>query len=627
MAEFIGKSIGRYHILEQLGEGGMALVFKAYDTRLEREVALKVIRRGAFAPELLEEVLKRFEREAKSLARMSHPSIVKVHDFGEHEGAPYLVLEYLPGGTLKRLLGKPLPWREAVRLLLPVARGLAYAHGRGILHRDIKPANILITEHGEPMLSDFGIAKILEGEQATSLTSSGMAVGTPEYMAPEQWKGQTLPQSDIYSLGIVLYEMVTGRKPYSADTPAAILIKQATEALPRPSQFGIELPESVEFLLIKALEKDPAFRFEDMNAFVTALEGLLEVDTLYIGKTASAPVAPPPNPAPIPPTVSWPAASSAAPQTPTPTSLPAQAPSSQPRLSQTGSLPKPKTGFGWVAGGMGGLVILCLAALVGGFFLWRMTSPPLANRPAANQPPASPPPDGSFPAEVSDTRGVRMRLVPGGPFQMGNGRDEHTVELPPFYIDQYEVTNRLYADCVRDGACQRPQRVNSATHPRYYEAADFADSPVVWVNWAMASAYCQWRGARLPTEAEWEKAARGKEGRMYPWGARIDRRLANYGLLEGDLRPVGSYADGQSAYGVYDLAGNAWEWVSSLNRPYPYRPDDGRESMTEIGKRILRGGSWRSEPQFVRAFFRYAADQTTADLDIGFRCANLAPRP
>ncbi len=335
MADMTGKDIGRYHILEQLGEGGMAIVFKAYDTRLEREVAVKIIRRGAFPPELLDEVLKRFEREAKSLARLSHPSIVKVHDFGEHEGSPYLVLEYLPGGTLKRLLGHPMPWQEAVRLILPVARGLAYAHQRGILHRDIKPANILITENGEPMLSDFGIAKILEGEQATSLTSSGMAVGTPEYMAPEQWKGQTTQQSDIYSLGIVLYEMIAGRKPYTADTPAAILIKQATESLPRPTQFGIDLPDDVEFMLIKALEKDPAFRFAEMNAFVAALEGLLEPGTLYTGKTASAST--PPPPVPVKPADSRPR---------TPTPMPIQSPPSQPRMSQTGSIPKKKSSLG-----------------------------------------------------------------------------------------------------------------------------------------------------------------------------------------------------------------------------------------------------------------------------------------
>ena len=219
----------------------MAVVYKAYDTRLERDVAVKIIRSAAFPVEELEQVLKRFEREAKSLAKLSHPNIVNVHDYGEHDGSPYLVMEYLPGGTLKKVIGKPIPWQEAVRLLLPVARGVAYAHQRGILHRDIKPANVLITDSGEPMLSDFGIAKLFESGETTALTGSGMAIGTPEYMAPEQWNGVTSPQSDLYSLGIVFYEMVAGRKPYIADTPAAILIKQATEPLPLPRQFAVDM--------------------------------------------------------------------------------------------------------------------------------------------------------------------------------------------------------------------------------------------------------------------------------------------------------------------------------------------------------------------------------------------------
>lgn len=193
MTDLSGQYLERYHLLERLGEGGMATVYKAYDTRLEREVAVKIIRHNAFPSEKLEEVLKRFEREAKSLARLSHPNIVKVHDYGEHQGAPFLVLEYLPGGTLKKMLGKPMPWNNAIRLLLPVARGVAYAHQHGILHRDIKPANILITEGGEPMLSDFGIAKIFEGGQSAALTASGMFVGTPEYTAPEQWTGRSSP--------------------------------------------------------------------------------------------------------------------------------------------------------------------------------------------------------------------------------------------------------------------------------------------------------------------------------------------------------------------------------------------------------------------------------------------------
>ena len=274
MTDHSGQYFGRYYLAERLGEGGMAVVYKAYDTRLERDVAIKIIRREAFSEEALDEVLKRFEREAKSLAKLSHPNIVKVHDFGEHEGSPYLVMEYLPGGTLKKLLGEPIPWQYAVKLILPVARGVAYVHQRGVLHRDIKPANVLITESGEPMLSDFGIAKLLEGKQTTVLTESGMAIGTPEYMSPEQWTGTTSPFSDQYSLGVVLYEMVTGRKPYEADTPGAILIKQVTEPLPNPSKFISDLPYSMENILIKALAREPENRYKDVDAFIAALDGL-----------------------------------------------------------------------------------------------------------------------------------------------------------------------------------------------------------------------------------------------------------------------------------------------------------------------------------------------------------------
>ncbi|MCL4261468.1 MAG: ABC transporter substrate-binding protein, partial [Anaerolineales bacterium] len=251
-----------------------AIVYKAYDTRLESDVAVKVIRIERLAPEILQRAMKRFEREAKSLAQLTHPNLVKVLDFGEYEGQPYLVMPYLPGGTLKqKMRGQPMHWQEAARLLIPIARALDYAHKRGLIHRDVKPSNILITESGEPMLTDFGVAKIIDEEATVDLTGTSAAVGTPEYMAPEQATSKNIDhRADIYALGIVFYEMVTGRRPFQADTPLAVLFKHASESLPRPTQFVSNLPESVEKILLKALAKKPEDRYQNAGEMAQAME-------------------------------------------------------------------------------------------------------------------------------------------------------------------------------------------------------------------------------------------------------------------------------------------------------------------------------------------------------------------
>jgi serine/threonine protein kinase/basic membrane lipoprotein Med (substrate-binding protein (PBP1-ABC) superfamily) len=275
MDNLVGRDLGRYTILEPIGKGGMAVVYKARDTRLDRLVAIKVIRVDRFAPSLLDQVLKRFEREALALAKLSHPNIVHVHDYGDFEGAPYLVMEYLSGGNVRIKPGIPRPWQAAVRLVLPIAQALAYAHHNKIIHRDIKPSNILLSADGRPMLTDFGIARMLESQPGTALTGTGAGIGTPEYMAPEQWTGQAGPQSDQYSLAVVLYELVTGVKPYTADTPAGILVKQISEPLPSPVQFVPGLPGPLEQALLKALARQPGDRYPSMLAFARALQELL----------------------------------------------------------------------------------------------------------------------------------------------------------------------------------------------------------------------------------------------------------------------------------------------------------------------------------------------------------------
>lgn len=275
MENIIGQSIGRYHILEQLGEGGMAIVYKAYDTHLDCYVAIKFIRTERLSPELAATALKRFEREAKSVAQLTHPYIVRVTDYGEYQNIPYLVMPYLSGGTLKQLTGKSIPYYEAARLLSPIARALEYAHSQKVLHRDVKPTNILITQNGQPMLTDFGVAKILDIEDGQTLTGAGMGVGTPEYMAPEQALGQSVDgRVDVYALGVVFYELITGRKPYQADTPMAVIVKQIHDPLPRPTDYVNDLPDEVERVILKALAKKTEDRFHDMGVFAERLEAL-----------------------------------------------------------------------------------------------------------------------------------------------------------------------------------------------------------------------------------------------------------------------------------------------------------------------------------------------------------------
>jgi tRNA A-37 threonylcarbamoyl transferase component Bud32 len=278
----VGQTLGRYRLLAKLGEGGMAAVYRAYDPHLRRDVVVKVILQR---PDRKGDLLRRFRLEAKTLAQLSHPGIVKVLDYGEQGETPYLVMEYIRGGTLKDRLGRPLPWHEAARLLAPVARALADAHARGIVHRDVKPANILLNEAGVPLLSDFGIAKILSptGPSAAAsaasgaLTSTGVSMGTPAYISPEQGLGRDVDhRTDIYALGIVFFELVTGLPPFDADTPMGLIIKHIQDPPPRPRSLLPALPADVERVIMKALAKKPEDRFASMAAFATVLDKLAQ---------------------------------------------------------------------------------------------------------------------------------------------------------------------------------------------------------------------------------------------------------------------------------------------------------------------------------------------------------------
>lgn len=269
MEDLTGKQFGHYQIVAPLGEGGMAAVYKAYQPSMERYVAVKVLPRHMSASE---EFVQRFRREAKLLAQLQHPHILPVFDYGEAEGYPYIVMPFIQSGTLAELIqNKSLPLSEVRRIMIQVGKALSYAHTRGMIHRDIKPSNVLIDEAGNCLLTDFGLARMVEA--STKITASDTIMGTPAYMSPEQGAGSNVDQrSDLYSLGIILYEMVTGRVPYTAETPVAVVFKHIQDPLPSARKLNPDLPESVELVLLKALAKSPDDRYQTADELVRAIQ-------------------------------------------------------------------------------------------------------------------------------------------------------------------------------------------------------------------------------------------------------------------------------------------------------------------------------------------------------------------
>ncbi len=274
-----GKTIGKYHIEERLGRGGMAEVYKGYQESLDRYVAIKIMHTFLSAED---DFLQRFKREARAMASLGHPNIVRVYDFDTYgKDSYYLVMEFIDGGTLKQKLeelaaaGEKFPLEQSVKMMADIADALAYAHRRGMVHRDIKPANIMLRkETGQAVLTDFGIVKLM-GSQTMAYTATGALIGTPSYMSPEQALGKPGDERvDIYSLGVLLFQMVTNQLPFAADTPLAVVMKHVNEPVPQPVTFNPDIPLDLQNVIIRALAKNPDDRYQTAAEMAAALRAI-----------------------------------------------------------------------------------------------------------------------------------------------------------------------------------------------------------------------------------------------------------------------------------------------------------------------------------------------------------------
>jgi len=555
----IGKSLGKARIESVIGRGGMAAVYLGYQEDLGRQVAIKVLEHG---PDLDGDLVARFKREARTIAGLQHPHILPLHDYGEDAGLLYLIFPYVRGGSLSDALKTgALDHTRIDAILRQVASALDYAHRQGVLHRDIKPNNILIDGEGHAVLADFGIARLMEDATgAEALTHSGGIIGTPAYMSPEQAEGQPLDgRSDLYSLAIVVYELLAGHRPFQAETPVSLLLKQVNEPPP-------PLPQSaaINLVLQRALAKAPDDRYPTASAFAQAFSQAIQekTQTTEVLKTLSDFL---PSQVPAEP----------------PTTAPYKQPA---RMDQR-----------WSLVALAVLVVLAIVALAANQGGAPVAAPPSATS-AASEVAANLP-------QIERFGGYEMVLVPPGCFAMGDQGDGGRQCLDAAYwIDRTEVTNARYGSHGEWTGDDRPRES---------------------VTWEEARDFCAGRGGRLPTEREWAYAARGPDSRIFPWGDTFDSdRLVSAesrANTEGTA-PVGSRPDGASWVGALDLSGNVWEWTSTLYRDYPYIADDGREDPDAPGERVVRGGSYLAEDGFLRSANRAGFDPTTKLGDVGFRC-------
>jgi serine/threonine protein kinase/formylglycine-generating enzyme required for sulfatase activity len=562
---------GRYRCEAYLG-GGMADVYRARDTELPRDVAIKILKPSNQDDP---EVRECFLDEVQLASRCSHENIVSTYDKGEFEGSPFIVMEFLRGERLDKLIhnGGQGDFKHIVNIALQIARAMEYVHLQGIVHRDLKPQNLHVDEHSRVKLVDFGIAKSVEWNK----TQAGLVKGTAYYMAPEQILGNPVTfRTDIWAFGVVLYEMLcAGRRPFQGSTLDTLwaAIANGTPDYQLLTDAGV--PASLQQIVKRCLEKQPEVRFQSFSEVCEALRNF------------------------------------ASPARTEPASVVAPVPSGKNRVGV------------WL-----GAALLGVAGIA--FWLFNRTpaSKPLS-KPGTDTggavavgtvTPSAPPPPRALTLDTGD-----MVLVDAGSALLG--ADAKPVDVNVFYLDSTEVTNGSYLKFC--------QQTNYVAPPNAQK--DPADYPVVNVSFYDAEAYAHWAKKRLPTAAEWEKAARGAKGQQFPWGNEWREDAANIprdkdARKTAGLSPANSFSSGASPYGALNLVGNAWEWVNA-----PAALDDHQFEMLQKLWKVYSPPLSRTEAfyQVRGGSFHYLPFGPKSDLvvdsltmpararepDIGFRCA------
>ena len=685
-SELASSLARRYRIVKKLGVGGMGAVFLAEQIALgNRPVALKVLSRRLLDDP---EFLLRFHDEGTSTARIRHTNVVTIYESGQcDDGTPYIAMEYLEGETLRQALRRrgALPVAECTEILSQLARGLNAAHKLGIIHRDVKPDNVFLTrgDEGELIVKivDFGIAKLRE---SATHTLFGTVLGTPAYMSSEQASGMRSDQldgrSDIYSLGVVTYEMLAGRGLFHSDTPLGYVRKHMLEEPPpfRAVAPGLPVSPQVEATVMKALAKDREQRYPSALDFArdfaraasapSQAESPQPLATTKLiepgvpGRESRGPREPetplqsaaPVGRQPAPPGKTPPprkespeqarlnaaqeARDSAAAPEPAPPAGPA--PGARPVPASKDRVTKPTPQFRTVPEasktmkymGLSALIILVAAGAIWYFSQSAKQQPQKQQAPPGPAPSVPIPqgatveplrkqqaPPGPAPSVPVPQGATVMVYIPGGTFTMGRDNAPNVEETPahsasvaPFYIDKEPVTRAQYS-----GFLQKTKG----------EPSTYPDSQAAWpatnISWQDAQAYCGGvvPGGRLPTEAEWEFAARGTDGRLYPWGNSFTSALVD--SLEtglGHPEPVGAHPDAAGPFGVLDMSGNVWEWCLDDYKPYP-----GQTSVSAIPEdaKVIRGGSYKCDNEHVTTTTRNLDHASTRSPLIGFRCAKL----